>query len=291
MFQYHRPASLPEACRLLRELGSSAIPLAGGTDVLVDLHRGSRRPDHLVSLGGISELTGIGVRDGVLRIGALSTPALLEASETVRLHRPELLDAVRIFGTPQVRHRATLGGNLCTASSCGDLPPLLLALGAQVSLAGPDGRREIPLSAFFSHHRKTTLGPGEILVEVLVPPRSPGEGAAYEAFGQRAANFITVASVAAWIRIREKACTEARIALGAVSPTPLLVPEAGAALIGSRLEEEDLREAARAARVAAAPITDVRGSAEHRRELTAAMCIRALRRARERAAEGEGATR
>lgn len=265
--------------------------MAGGTDVLVDLHRGSRRPDHLVALGGLPELTKVTIRDGVLRIGALSTPARLEASEAVRLHRPELLDAIGIFGTPQVRHRATLGGNLCTASSCGDLPPILLALNARVVLAAADGARELPLAEFFSHHRKTVLGPGEILAEVLVPMRSPGEGAAYEAFGQRAANFITVASVAAWVHVQDGRCTGARVALGAVSPTPLLVTEAEAALVGSRLEEEDLPEVALAARAAAAPISDVRGSAEHRRELAAALCVRALRRARGRAMGEEGGTR
>ena len=289
-FEYHRPNSLAEACQLLRELGPGALALAGGTDVLVDIRRGSKRPRHLVSLGALSDLGEVMVDGSFLRIGALLTPARLEASAAVKDQRPELLDSIQAFGTPQVRHRATLGGSLCTAASCGDMAPLLMALGARVVLGGCEARRELSLTEFFKDHRKTALRPGEILVEVAVPVRRPGEGAAYEAFGRRAANFITVAAVAAFLRVQEGICSEARIALGAVHPTPIPVPQAEAVLSGSRLEEAAVREAAGVARNAAAPISDVRGSAEHRRELVEALCMRAIRRAQNRAMAGEGAT-
>jgi len=224
--EYHRPGTLSAACRLLRGFGEAGLPLAGGTDVLVDLRRGTKTPRHLVSLAAIEELRGITVSEGRLRIGALVTPVALENSEVVASERPELMDAVGVFGTPQVRNRATVGGNLCTAASCGDMAPLLMALCATVVLAGPEGRREFSLEKFFSHHRKTGLRPGEILVEVVLPLRGPDQGAAYRAFGRRAANFITVAGVAAFVELQEGACAKARIALGAVFPTPLLVPEA-----------------------------------------------------------------
>ena len=282
-FEYHRPVSLSEACALLSKLGREALPLAGGTDVIVDLRRGLKRPRHLVSLSDLEELRQIVVEDGELRIGASITPAQLEASDLVASARPELLDAVGAFGTPQVRNRATIGGNLCSAASCGDLAPLLVALSARAVVAGPEMRRELSLDEFFGDHRRTVLEAGEILVEVVVPVRGSGEGAAYQVFGLRAANYITVAGVAAFVQLEKAVCRQARIALGAVGPTPSLVPSAAERLVGNPLDETVIGEAARAARQAAAPISDVRGSAEHRRELVEALCVRALRAAGERA--------
>jgi CO/xanthine dehydrogenase FAD-binding subunit len=282
-FEYHRPASLSEACALLSKLGPEALPLAGGTDVVVDLRRGLKQPRHLVSLADLEELQLIVVEKGELRIGASITPARLEASEIVGSARPELLDAVGVFGTPQVRNRATIGGNLCSAASCGDLAPLLVALRGRAVVAGPEERRELPLEEFFGDHRRTVLERGEILIEVVVPAKSPGEGAAYRVFGLRAANYITVAGVAAFVQLEKGVCKQARIALGAVAPTPVLVPAAAERLVGSPLDETVIAKAAQAAREAAAPISDVRGSAEHRRELVEALCVRALRAAEGRA--------
>lgn len=282
MFEYHRPASLHEACGLLRRLGEDALPLAGGTDLLVDIRRGTRRSGHLVSLADLEDLRGLEVGGGELRVGALVTPAQLGASELIRDLRPELLDAVAVFGTPQVRNRATVGGNLCTAASCGDLAPLLVALGARAEVAGPEQTRILPLEEFFHQHRRTALESGEILVAVTLPIRSAREGAAYRAFGLRSDNFITVAGVAAWVSTEGGVCTEARIALGAVAPTPMRAPAAEARLAGTPLDGPALREAARAAREAAVPISDLRGSEEHRRELVEALCARALEAAMER---------
>ncbi len=281
--EYHRPGSLTEACDLLRSLGPEALPLAGGTDLMVDIRRGTRRPRHLVSLLDLEELRGLTLQDGVLTIGALVTPDRLASSSEVRGARPELLDAVGVFGTPQVRRRATVGGNLCTAASCADLSPLLLALGARIVVAGPEGTRTTPLHQFFGDHRKTLLEPGEILTEILVPERRAGEGAAYEAFGLRATNFISVAAAAAFLRIEDGLCVEARLALGAVAPTPFLVPEAEDVLVDTEVDEDALDGAGRVAAKAAAPITDIRGSAEHRKELVRELSRKALRTARERA--------
>lgn len=270
---------MSEACALLRDLGPEAIPLAGGTDVMVDFRRGSKRPRHLVSLADLEELRGIVHEGGKLRIGAMVTPAQLEASPLVGSARPELLDAVGVFGTPQVRRRATVGGNLCTAASCGDLAPILMVLGGRVVVAVPGGVQELSLEGFFGDHRKTALEPGHLLLEVIVPERAPREGAAYMAFGLRASNFITVAGVAAYLRVEGGRCTAARLALGAVAPTPVLVSAAELGLLGSSLGEEDIATAGQAAVRAAAPISDVRGSAEHRRELVQKLSVRALRAA------------
>jgi carbon-monoxide dehydrogenase medium subunit len=280
---YHRPDSLAEACKLLRELGPDGLPLAGGTDVVVDLRRGAIEASQLVSLDHLAEMRGIRVEGDELRIGALTTPAQLEASDMVHTHRPELLDVVGVFGTPQVRNRATIGGNLCTAASCADLVPFLMAVKARVVVAGWSDRREVQLDDLFDDHRKTTLEPGVLVVEVIVPSRRPNEGAAYQAFGLRAANFISVAAVAAALRLEDRVCREARLVLGAVAPTPLRVPTAEEKLEGSTLDVEVLREAASVASLAAAPISDVRGSAEHRRELVSVLAMRALTSAWERA--------
>lgn len=282
MFEYHRPVSLEEACVLLRRFGEDALALAGGTDLLVDIRRGAKRAGHLVSLADLDELRGLEVDGGELRIGALVTPAQLGDSELVRKSRPELLDAVAVFGTPQVRNRATVGGSLCTAASCGDLAPLLVAMGARVEVAGPEGIREFTLEGFFHQHRRTALEPGQILVAVKLPVGSAQDGAAYRAFGLRADNFITVAGVAVWVNMAAGVCTEARIALGSVAPTPLRASTAEARLVGTPLDGPAMREAARAARAAAVPISDLRGSEEHRRELVEALCERALGAAMER---------
>ena len=252
---YHRPAGLGEAVELLERFGDEALALAGGTDVVVDLRRGARGQRHLVSLRDIPELRGIRVEGDTLHIGAMTTAAELGASPEVAAQRPELLEAVRVFAGPQIRNMATVGGNLCTAASCADLAPMLIALSARVRTTG----RELPLEDLFRDVRATVLKPGEILIDVAVPVRRPGEGAAYEAFGQRAASFITVVGVAAFVRGDTN-----RIVLGAVAPTPVLLKNAG-------VEE---------ARAAAAPISDVRGSAEHRRDLVEVLTRRALERAR-----------
>ncbi len=284
--EYHRPASLADACGLLERLGDDAVALSGGTDVVVDLRRGALRARHVVALSGLAELRGIGIDAGALAIGALASPADLERSAAVREHRPELLDAVEVFGSPQIRNRATVGGNLCTATPCGDLAPLLVALGATVVLHGPAGRREVALQDFFTGVRTTVRGRAEILTAVRVPLRRPGEGARYEAFGLRAANFITVAGVAAAVRMEGETCRSARMVLAAVAPVPLLLPEVSRRLQGNALSDEAVEAAADLARDLALPIGDVRGSAAHRRELVRALAARALRAARTRARSG-----
>jgi len=279
---YHRPASLAEAVDLLSRLEGDALPLAGGTDVIVEFGRGTLTARHVVALRDVPELAGVRRKSGRLQIGASTTPARIAASEAVAEARPELLDAVRAFGTPQVRNRATLGGNLCTATACADLPPILIACGATVRLQGRDGERSLPLADFFVGPRETVRKPSEILVDVTVAEKTPQDGAGYETFGLRRASFITVAGVAAWVRLDEGTCREARVVLGAVGPTPLFAREAGTCLVGGRLEAAALDEAAAAAARAALPISDVRGSADQRRHLVEVLTRRALKRALER---------
>lgn len=278
--EYHRPATLDEAVALLSSL-DGALPLAGGTDVIVDLRRGARAARHVVSLRDLEELRGIRVDDGTLRIGALTTPAALRTSEAVRAARPELLEAAAAFGNPQVRNRATVGGNLCNASSCADLPPLLVACGARAHLRGPEGSRSLPVEDLFTGPRATALGRAELLVALTLPVKTPADAAAYAPFGLRAASYITVAGVAAWLRVTDGVCRDARVVLGAVAPTALLASEAGAGLVGTTLGPDAIAAAAAAAREAALPLSDVRGSAAYRDDLVEVLARRALARARE----------
>jgi len=281
--EYHRPSSLAEACELLHQLGDAAIPLAGGTDVVVDLRRGAKAPRHLVSLADLQPLRAISLDGDKLRVGALVTPAQLQASEEVLSARPELLDATGVFGTPQVRNRATVGGNLCTAASCADLAPILLVLDARVTVATPTGSLEVPLEAFFGDHRSTVLEPGHLVSEVTLPATTPGEGAAYEAFGLRATNSITVAGAAAYLRMEEGLCTGARLALGAVAPTAFLVESVKESLVGTGAGDSEMERVGRFASAAATPLSDVRGSEAHRRELVEKLTVRAFQLARRRA--------
>jgi len=152
-----------------------------------------------------------------------------------------------------------------------------------VTLANADGIRDMSLEDFFGDHRETAIRPGEILKEVTLPVHTSGEGASYRTFGLRKANFITVAGVAAYVRFEIEKCVEARITLGAVAPTPLLVPAAAESLIGQSWDEERIEKAATAAQAAAVPISDVRGSSEHRKELVKALCKKALEIAEGRA--------
>lgn len=273
---YHRPSSLEEACSLLAELGPEALALAGGTDVVPDIRRGAKRPEHLVSLRDLDELHGIRIDDGQVRIGALVTAAEIGDADVLQSARPELPEVVDVFASPQIRNRATIGGNLCTAAACSDLVPLLMAVGARLVVVGPGGSREIAVEEFFEDVRLTVLSAGEIVVAVVVPARQAGEGAHYETFGMRAAAFITVAGVAAAVHLDGDTCSRARVVLSAVAPTPMLVPAAGAALVGGGLDDEAIERAAAAARQASLPISDIRGSAEHRRELVEVLTRRAV---------------
>ncbi len=282
----HEAATLEEADELMERYGPNARLLAGGTDLLVDLKTGRVAAGHLVSIKGIDALCGLSKSNGRLRIGALVTPTQLNGERIVRERFGAILDATRQMASPQIRNVATVGGNINSAVPCADLPPILMVLKASVTLWSRSGRRDVPLESFFVGPRDTLRRRGEVLTEVLVPEPPPRFGSAYARFALRNGNAIAVASVAAGLRLNDDdTVLQARVVLGAVAPIPKPVAEVGTLLAGQPAGEDAFRAASLAAIDAADPISDIRGSADFRRELVGVLTRRALATARQRAGE------
>ncbi len=282
--ELHEPATLDEAAATLTRHAPDARLLAGGTDLLVDLKTGRASFRHLVSINGINGLQDISKTRNGLRIGALTTATQITASPIIRERYVPLLDAATKMAAQQIRNVATIGGNIAAAVPCADLPPILTAMNASVTLWSAGGERDVPLDAFFVGPRQTVLRTDEVLTAIHIPKPPPGFGAAYARFQLRDGNTIAVAAVAAGILLgNDGVVKNARIVLGAVAPIPKLVPAAGAALTGHRLDDA-IDRAATIAMMAAEPICDVRGSADFRRDIVGVMTRRAIETARDRAA-------
>jgi carbon-monoxide dehydrogenase medium subunit len=285
-FDYLAPESLEEALAILRERGNGCKLLAGGTDLVVQMKEAGLHPSYVVSLRRLRELRGIAFdeRQG-LRIGAMTTMAEVEQHPGLQRRYAVLVDGARILGSVQTRNMATLGGNVCNAAPSADTAPPLLVLGARADIAGPGGRRQVPLEQFFTGPGQTVLGRDEILAGLLIPTPASRTGACYERHTPRAEMDIAVVGEAALVTLEPGGdlIREARIALGAVAPTPVRAPEAEASLAGQPPSEEAFQRAAELAAGAARPISDVRASAAFRRHLVQVMTARCLRRAVERA--------
>jgi len=287
--ELHQARSLDEAANLLGRFAPDARALAGGTDLLVDLKAGRVKVRHVVSLTRLRELRGLRDDGSHFQIGALTTPNDLATSPIVCERFPAVLDAVRDLAAPQIRNMATVGGNLTSGIPSADLPPILISLSASVVLRSREGQRDVPLDSFFLGPRKTAIQPGEILTAIRLPYPAGRFGAAYARFALRRANACAVTGVAASLELnRDDSVAAAKIVLAAVAPTPLVVARAAASLIGHWVNESSADAAARAAMEAASPISDIRGSAEFRREIVGVLTRRALALARHRS-EGTSA--
>lgn len=286
-FRYHAPATLDEAVALLHELGERGRPIAGGTDIVVQMKEGRTRfpyPDTIVALQRIPGLHEIefSEKDG-LRIGAGATMAEVAASGVVRQRYRALAEGAGVVGSLQTMNMGTIGGNVCNAAPSADTAPALLAFEAEVVIAGPAGRRTQPLHEFFTGPGRTTLSPGELLTELRLPPPSAATGSAYVRHTPRKQMDIAVVGVAAVLTLNGNTVQRARVALGAVAPTPVLSPRAEAALVGQPATAETFAAAAAASAADCNPIGDVRGSAEFRRHLVRVLAERMLALAAERA--------
>lgn len=275
-FDYHRASTLDEACWLMAQLPQAQI-LAGGTDLLVDVEAGLKQAQHAVAIGDLSELKQIRTEDGLVSIGAGCIAADVQQNETVREHLPALAAMVTVFASPQIRNRATLAGNICSAVPCGDFPPMLISLGASVELQSTSGSRVVPLSEFFLANRETVRKPEEILIRILVPPTPKNAAATYLKFRRRASNSLALASCAVYLEMDSGVCKQARIVLGSVAPTPLTASKAGGSLAGRPVEDTSIKAAAEIAAGEAKPIDDLRGSAEYRRDLVRVLTERGLK--------------
>lgn len=277
-FDLRRATSLDEALELLAT--GDAHVLAGGTALVLLMKQGLLRPGRLVSVAAVAELGGIErLADGSLRIGATVTHRAAERSALVREHAPALADALAQVATVRIRGQATLGGSLAHADPAQDPPPMLIALGASAVIAGPAGRRSVPLDELFVDVFETRIAPGEILREIVVPPLAPGARATYEKFLPRTEDDYATVAVGAMIRLGpDGRCEEARIALGAVGPTPIRVRRTEDALRGEVPTPERVHEAALLVREDVDPIADARGSVEYKREMAVVWTERAIRR-------------
>jgi carbon-monoxide dehydrogenase medium subunit len=284
-FDYHRASSLEEACRLMAELPGAQI-LAGGTDLLVDVGTGIRQAENLISVRDLPELRQIRKLGDRIAVGAGCTAAQVEGAELVRRHFPELAEVVTVFASPQVRARATLGGNVCSAVPCCDFPPILMALGSEIELRRSDGCRVLPLREFFIGNRQTVRRSDEILTQILIPLRGDRAAASYQKFRRRASNSLAVASAAAFLELHGSLCRTARIVLGAVAPIPLFAEKAGTSLVGKAVDEPAIAAAAEIACQECRPITDQRATESYRRQLVQVLTARALREALRRTGAG-----
>ncbi len=285
-FTYAAPTSLAETITLLGQNGEQARVLAGGTDLLVQLKENRRQAALVIDVKRIPELNVLSysVRDG-LRIGAAVSCQRICAEPAIRQAYPGLIDAVALIGGAQIQGRASLGGNLGNASPAADSIPALIVHHAVCEVAGPAGPRDIPAEAFCVGPGKNALQPGELLVSIRIPPPPPRFGAAYLRFIPRNEMDIAVTGAGVSVVLNEAGDTilSARVALGAVAPTPLLAQEAGAALAGQPVTPDVIEQAARIAQRAAQPITDMRGTAAQRKHLAYVLTRRALEQAIARA--------
>jgi CO/xanthine dehydrogenase FAD-binding subunit len=284
-FQYHEPTTLAEACRMMVELGGAARPIAGGTDLLVSMRRGTAAPEHLVSLGRINELSAMDVSGRPFTIGACCTVASLAESPEIASGFDALREGALSLGSPLVRNLATVGGNLVTARPAADLPPPLMAYGGSVSLQSSQTQRFVPLDQFFLEPGRTVMKPGEVLTRIVLETPPPFSGSSYIKLGTRRALEISIVGVASFITLERPGgrIRSARIVLGAVAPVPIRARDAENTLIGEIPTRSLLGKAGETAGRESRPIDDHRGTAGYRRDMVSVLTQKTLVAALERA--------
>lgn len=286
--RYETPRSVAEAVRLMAA-DSGARVLAGGTDLLVQFRAGVRQPSAFVDVKRIPELMSITIDDQGLRLGAAAPAAVVGEHAELRRLWPGLAESVGLIGSTQIQGRGSVGGNLCNASPAADTTCALIANRAQCVIAGPNGERTVPVDAFCVGPGRTVLQFGELLVAIHVPRPAARTADAYLRLIPRTEMDIAVVGAGVSVTLDAAGvCTAARVAIGAVAPTALRVPDAEQALTGSPLDEASLRRAGEAAAAAARPIDDKRGTAVYRRTVAGVLTRRAAAIAAQRARQGNG---
>lgn len=279
-FEYITPASLEAALEASARNAPHVKLLAGGTDLLVELKHAANGPKFVIDLGRVPELKGIEETSAGLRIGAMVTHTEIMQSPLVAQHAPAMISAAVTIGAVQTRNMGTIGGNLVTCVPSLDSGPVLVALDALVTVAGAQGKRQMPITDFFVGPRQTALAPDEILVDILIPAVMLGRPASFRKFGLRKGQALALVNAAASVAVSDGRIAETRIALGAVSPTVIRASQAEAIVTGRKVADTAaLREAAGMAVTEARPIDDFRASADYRRELIAVGTFRVLEEA------------
>jgi carbon-monoxide dehydrogenase medium subunit len=282
--RYSAPSNLDEAVKAMLAAGGAGRILAGGTDLLVQMRSGAQKPGVIVDIKKIDEMMSIqDLGGGSFRIGAAVSGAVIGEHKALKKAWPGVVESINLIGSKQVQGRASAGGNLCNASPAADSGPALVAAGAILTIQGPNGRREIPVEKLHSGPGRTTLAAGEILVSFTLPARPKGSSDAYLRLIPRTEMDIAVVGVGVNLTISGGKCTAARVGLGAVAPTVLLVEDAAKALVGSSLDDAALEKAAAACRAACKPINDKRGTIEYRTKIAGVLLKRSAAIAIERA--------
>ena len=290
---YAAPTSVDDAVKLLAGASGLAKVLSGGTDLLVQLRSGRLKPDLIVDTKKIPGMIGIRAENGGFVIGAATPGAVVEAHAGLNAAWPGLVEALDLIGSTQIQGRCSLAGNLCNASPAADSVPALFAAGATAVIVGSNGKREVPVEQVPTGPGRTSLAKDEFILEFKLPPRPARSSDAYLRFIPRTEMDIAVVGCGVNVTLDEKGvCIAARVALGAVSPTVILVPDAAAALIGHTLDADTLAKLDAAAQAAAKPISDKRGTIEYRTKIAGVLARRiaaiAFARAAGNASDAQG---
>lgn len=281
--QFAAPTSAEEAAKLLASSDKARV-IAGGTDLVVQVRSGRAAPELVVDIKRIAAMRGITAEGGGFRIGAAVPCAELGEHAGVKKLWPGVVEAAKLIGSTQVQGRATIAGNLCNASPAADSVPALVAAGATARIVGPTGRRDVPVEAVTTGPGTTSLKKGEIVESILLPARPGKSGDAYLRFIPRTEMDIAVVGAGVSLTLDGSGtCTAARVSLGAVAATVLLVNEAGAALVGTKVDDAALNKLAAAASAACRPIDDKRGTKAFRTDIAGVLARRAAATALERA--------
>ncbi len=281
--QYKAAKTVREAVGLMAAAKGKGRILAGGTDLLVQMKSGSVAPGVIVDVKKIPEMVSITETKGSFTIGAATPAAVIGEHKKLKKAWPGVVEAINLIGSTQVQGRASAGGNLCNASPAADSVPALVAAGAVVTVQGPAGRRKVPVEKFNAGPGKTTLKAGEIVVSLTLPARPRGSSDAYLRLIPRTEMDIAVVGCGVSLTMKGDTCVSARVSLGAVAPTVLLVEAAGKALAGSKLDDAALDAAAAACSAVCRPIDDKRGTIRYRTKIAGVLLKRATAIARDRA--------
>jgi CO/xanthine dehydrogenase FAD-binding subunit len=276
-FDYISPHSMSEAFSFLNMHKGVTKVFAGGTDIIPKLKRREQKtPEYLLDLKGIPNLNYIHFNNNVLTIGALTTVHAVETSSIIHEHFSVLRQAAESMASAQIRNRGTIVGNICNAAPSADMAPSLLTLDTKVKVTGEKGEKIVPLEKFFTGPGKTVLKDGEIVQEIQVPAMPENSRALYIKLGPRHSMDLAVVGVAVFLIMNGNTCREIKIALGAVSPTPVRAIKAEAILKGQKLNDEIIEKAAQTALEESQPIDDQRASAEYRQDMVKVLTMRAI---------------
>lgn len=278
LFEFAAPKSLEEAYKILSRADADVRALAGGTDLIDQVHQGRRKPSIVMDIKGIPEMKRLAFDREGLHIGAGASCTDIYNFPPVKKNYISIAESAALVGSVQIQNRAGIGGNICNAAPSADTAPSLIVHNARVVIAGPKGQRVLPIEQFFLGPGQNAMAKDEILLGIVVPPPPTSSASHYLRFIPREEMDIAVAGVASMVVIdpKSKVCKTARIALASVAPTPVRAKDAEAVLEGHVINEALIREAGEKAINAAKPITDVRGSIEYRKELVKVLTRRTL---------------